>query len=395
MNRIVNSLISRAQVYKHVLELNGRLIVSLEVMSPSSLRRLGPIVESEVSEIDQISVIKLKRFRIQPFDQPQSDVAIVIAGINHLTGYTRFMVFFEKDRRSRCEAVAALIESCCITKRSKVDIRDMLRSKSDFAYSEVFSEILRQAEVQQVALSDFSPIAAAQLSRIRSIVRSKPKSYASLKLCERDFLNENMEVNRPLIISDTHQFNPLSTHLHMKKYCLGDQEPFNEYTFIDVRQSKVHLDSHIEYERSYYSVPHIFVGETVRVTVSATEVSIDLRGGVSVKHRRTYQQGRYVTLKTHMATSYAGRPTSPVLIQSKANAMGISIGKLVSFWLSNSEYPEHVYRRYLSLLKLASIYSRITLNRACQNVLNNGYYSLKELRIELESIGNNSKVGTS
>jgi hypothetical protein len=62
---------------------------------------------------------------------------------------------------------------------------------------------------------------------------------------------------------------------------------------------RVQTDHHIPFSKSYYSVPHSLVGKWVSVRSSSALVEIRFDGHVVAIHRRSYQEGDYVTLDIH------------------------------------------------------------------------------------------------
>src|SRR5690606_4838228 len=49
--------------------------------------------------------------------------------------------------------------------------------------------------------------------------------------------------------------------------------PVQPYQYADIKQARVHIDYHVEYDRHYYSVPHHLVKQAVEVQASDSVVA--------------------------------------------------------------------------------------------------------------------------
>jgi hypothetical protein len=109
--------------------------------------------------------------------------------------------------------------------------------------------------------------------------------------------------------------------------------PTQPYQYVDIKQARVHIDYHIEYDKHYYSVPHHLVRQPVMVHASSTVVSIYAYGKRVATHPRSWRQ------------------------------------ELVDHLLQQKRHKEQTYRQILALLSNAKKYGRDRLNNACARAL--------------------------
>jgi len=64
--------------------------------------------------------------------------------------------------------------------------------------------------------------------------------------------------------------------------------------------TKVHIDYHVEVQKSYYSVPYTLIGETVEVKYNSRVVEVYHKDRRVALHLRTYKKGEFVTENSHM-----------------------------------------------------------------------------------------------
>lgn len=76
--------------------------------------------------------------------------------------------------------------------------------------------------------------------------------------------------------------------------------PAQPYEYSEIKQARVHIDYHIEYDRHYYSVPHHLVKQAVEVQTSDTAIVIYSQGQRVASHPRSYRQGSHTTCTEHM-----------------------------------------------------------------------------------------------
>ncbi|OED44406.1 transposase [Chromatiales bacterium (ex Bugula neritina AB1)] len=146
--------------------------------------------------------------------------------------------------------------------------------------------------------------------------------------------------------------------------------PVNPYRYAEIKQVRVHIDYHIEYDKHYYSVPHHLVKEKVEVQATDTTVAIYRHGQRFASHPRSYRQGAHSTCVEHMPRSHrAMSDWSPQRFLSWAGDIGEATREVVSLILKEKRHQEQSYRRILALLSNAKKYGRERLNNACHRAL--------------------------
>ncbi len=146
--------------------------------------------------------------------------------------------------------------------------------------------------------------------------------------------------------------------------------PVQAYQYAEIKQAKVHIDYHIEYDKHYYSVPHHLVRLPVEVHASATAVVIYHQGTRIASHPRSYRLGAHTTCVEHMPHKHKSfSEWSPERFLSWAGEIGEETRLVVSHLLAEKRHREQSYRRVLALLSNAKKYSRARLNNACARAL--------------------------
>lgn len=146
--------------------------------------------------------------------------------------------------------------------------------------------------------------------------------------------------------------------------------PAHPYQYADIKQARVHIDYHIEYDKHYYSVPHHLVKENVDVQATETTVAIYRHGQRIASHPRSHRKGAHSTCAEHMPQNHrAMSEWSPQRFLNWAQDIGESTREVVSQILQEKRHKEQSYRRVLALLSNAKKYGRERLNNACHRAL--------------------------
>jgi len=146
--------------------------------------------------------------------------------------------------------------------------------------------------------------------------------------------------------------------------------PAQPYQYADIKQARVHIDYHIEYDKHYYSVPHHLVKQAVEVQATDSAVAIYHQGQRIASHPRSYRQGAHSTCQEHMPQAHqAMHGWSPERFLSWAGDIGAETREVVRCILQERRHIEQSYRRILGLLGNAKKYGRERLNKACGRAL--------------------------
>lgn len=146
--------------------------------------------------------------------------------------------------------------------------------------------------------------------------------------------------------------------------------PAQPYQYVEIKQARVHIDYHVEYDKHYYSIPHHLVKQTVEVQASNNTIAIYHHGQRVASHPRSARQGAHSTCAEHMPRAHkAMQEWSPERFLSWAGDIGKETREVVNHLLAEKRHREQSYRRILALLSNAKKYGRERLNKACGRAL--------------------------
>ncbi|MDA1372930.1 MAG: IS21 family transposase [Proteobacteria bacterium] len=146
--------------------------------------------------------------------------------------------------------------------------------------------------------------------------------------------------------------------------------PAQPYHYAEIKQARVHIDYHIEYDKHYYSVPHHLVKLAVEVQATDNTVAIYHQGQRVASHPRSYRRGMHSTCSEHMPGAHrAMQEWSPQRFLSWAGDIGAETREVVQHLLQEKRHTEQSYRRILALLSNAKKYGRERLDAACGRAL--------------------------
>lgn len=130
--------------------------------------------------------------------------------------------------------------------------------------------------------------------------------------------------------------------------------PPSTFVFTAWKSSKVHPDCHIQVEKNFYSVPHSFVGHTVRVRLSKKLVEVFTNDAEAIAtHARILGEHRYATDNRHYPEAKLATAAFCVhQAQAQAKRVGPETEKLVEHLFSLS-HPLKYLRRVQGILRLA------------------------------------------
>lgn len=146
--------------------------------------------------------------------------------------------------------------------------------------------------------------------------------------------------------------------------------PAQPYQYAEIKQARVHIDYHVEYDKHYYSVPHHLVKQAVEVHASASVVVFYSHGQRVATHPRSYRQGAHSTCAEHMpGTHRTVHEWSAERFLSWASDVGPATGEVMTLLLNRKQHQEQNFRSALALLSNAKKYGRDRLNSACARAL--------------------------
>jgi transposase len=140
--------------------------------------------------------------------------------------------------------------------------------------------------------------------------------------------------------------------------------------------ARVNVDYHIVADEHYYSVPYRYLHRKVDVFLSASAVSVFVKGERVASHVRKFRPADHTTLPEHMPPAHqAMARRTPDHLRAQATALGAAIGAYVERLLTTREHPEQGVRACLGVLRLAKTYGAARLEIACERALSAGALS--------------------
>jgi transposase len=141
--------------------------------------------------------------------------------------------------------------------------------------------------------------------------------------------------------------------------------PMQAWELAEFKTVKVHIDSHVQFDEHYYSVPHALVGQSMEVRATQRCVEVLHRGQRVASHARSAHKGKFTTVPEHLPKAYrAHLQWSPERLIHWGQGIGVATGSLVRRMLETRQHPEHGYRACLALLSLAKRYGKPRLEAA-------------------------------
>ncbi|MFQ6047533.1 MAG: IS21 family transposase, partial [Gemmatimonadales bacterium] len=130
--------------------------------------------------------------------------------------------------------------------------------------------------------------------------------------------------------------------------------------------ARVNLDYHVEFEKTYYSVPYRYAHKKVDVRATLRTVEIFFQGRRIATHPRASKHYVHVTEKEHMPRSHREHAEwTPSRIVKWAESVGPSTAQLVTEILASRPHPEQGYRACLGILRLGKRHGNERLEKAC------------------------------
>jgi len=157
--------------------------------------------------------------------------------------------------------------------------------------------------------------------------------------------------------------------------------PMQAWELAVFKTVKAHIDSHVEFDEHYYSVPHPLIGQHMEVRATQRCVEVLHRGQRVASHARSAHKGKFTTVPEHLPEGYrAHLQWSPERLIHWGQDIGVATGSLVRRMLEARQHPEHGYRACLALLSLAKRYSKPRLEAACLIALELGTTKASHVR---------------
>lgn len=146
--------------------------------------------------------------------------------------------------------------------------------------------------------------------------------------------------------------------------------PVAAFVIAEWKKATVNIDYHVEFDGSYYSVPHALIRQAVELRITRRTVEVLARGKRVASHPRSSRKGHYTTLAEHMPAAHrAHAEWSPGKLMAWATSVGPATAELVKRLLMEKRHPEQGYRACLGLMRLTRNHGRTRMEAACERAL--------------------------
>ena len=137
------------------------------------------------------------------------------------------------------------------------------------------------------------------------------------------------------------------------------------------KKAKVQNNSHIAFQKNYYSVPYEHIGKEVNLKINSSSIKVYFNGEVISEHEIIKNRiGLYKTKSEHMpenSTQFSEWNSTRFLNWAKQK--GPFTYQVVYTLFSSSKHEQQCYQTVHSILKLADVYSNERLESACRYAL--------------------------
>jgi transposase len=142
--------------------------------------------------------------------------------------------------------------------------------------------------------------------------------------------------------------------------------PVTRWSYGQWKQARLNIDSHVEFERHYYSAPFPLIGALLELRVSERIVEIYAKGERVASHQRSWARGGHTTDPAHLPHAHQQHLAwSPSRLIHWAGTIGPKTQALVGAILADRPHPEQGYRSCLGILRLSKRYESERLEAAC------------------------------
>lgn len=156
--------------------------------------------------------------------------------------------------------------------------------------------------------------------------------------------------------------------------------PAQAYRLHYWKKARVHVDYHIELQRSYYSVPYPFIGQIVDIRYTDRVVEVFSKNKRVASHRRSHKAGEFTTTAEHMPQSHRDyQGWNPERFMAWANQIGPATAEGIHQLLHAREHICQSYRRCLGILSLSKSCGRDRLESAARKALAIRAFNYKSL----------------
>lgn len=151
------------------------------------------------------------------------------------------------------------------------------------------------------------------------------------------------------------------------------------FTLCDVKIVTVHPDCHVEINGSYYSAPHIYVGQRLEAYVHEHVVALHNGAELLVTHERSQKPGEWHTrLEDYPPDKAAYLQRTPAYCRQEAARLGQATSQVIQALLA--EQPLDRLRSAQAILRLEETVGPFRLEAACARALHFGDTSYRRIK---------------
>lgn len=156
--------------------------------------------------------------------------------------------------------------------------------------------------------------------------------------------------------------------------------PVERFELAEWSEATVNIDYHIQFDKSFYSVPYQLARQTVEVRATTTTVEIFHQGKRMASHVRTSKAYAAVTNSEHRPASHrAHLDWPPSRMIQWAATVGPRTVQIVEKILEAQPHPEMGYRSCLGIIRLGQRYPIARVEAAAERALITGAVSYKSM----------------
>lgn len=157
--------------------------------------------------------------------------------------------------------------------------------------------------------------------------------------------------------------------------------PSQPFVFARWKTAKVNLDSHLEVEKHYYSVPYWYVQRQVHVKISEHLIEVFHDHQRIAVHERSRVQYRHTTVAEHMPPEHwAYKRQSKERFLAWAAQIGAHTRTQVEAIFNAKAHEEQAFRSIRGIQRLATLHGSHRLEAACRRANAFGMVGLRRLR---------------
>ena len=162
--------------------------------------------------------------------------------------------------------------------------------------------------------------------------------------------------------------------------------PARAYEYAIWKRTRVHLDYHVEIDKTYYSAPNTLIGKSVDARISARVVELFHRGKLVATHIKNREPGSFTTADEHRPAKHrAIIELSHERLHERALAIGPATAAVIDLQWQAKQHPDQTLRLSLGILRLARDFDAARLEAAAHQALQLKAFSYRAVRGLIEA----------